>query len=90
MIPDGLACGLSRLQSTYKFGRSAAYLNEKVMAKITVGPVIGKVTDTTARILIEVDGDVQITCDATDTNKNVVTQRSWVLPNLECDDLSSL
>jgi hypothetical protein len=37
------------------------------MAKTTVGPVIGKVTDTTARILIEVDGDVQITCDATDT-----------------------
>lgn len=44
------------------------------MAKITVGPVIGKVTDTTARILIEVDDDVQVTCIATDTNKNVVTQ----------------
>jgi len=46
------------------------------MAKIIVGPVIGKVTDTTARILIEVDGDVQVTCDATDTNKNVITQTS--------------
>jgi phosphodiesterase/alkaline phosphatase D-like protein len=44
------------------------------MAKITVGPVIGKVTDTTARILIEVDDNVQVTCDATDSNKNVVTQ----------------
>lgn len=46
------------------------------MAKITLGPVIGKVTDATARILIEVDADAQITCEATDANKNVVTQTS--------------
>jgi hypothetical protein len=32
------------------------------MAKLTLGPVIGKVTDTTARILIEVDAAVQVTC----------------------------
>ena len=38
------------------------------MAKITLGPVIGKVTDTTARILIEVDSDAQVTCDVTDVN----------------------
>lgn len=44
------------------------------MAKITVGPVIGKVTDTTARILVEVDDDLQVTCDATDANKNVVSE----------------
>ena len=60
-------------------GRSAAYLNEKVMAKITVGPVIGKVTDTTARILIEVDGDVQITCDATDTTSGLINGRATLL-----------
>lgn len=44
------------------------------MAKITVGPVIGKVADTTARILIEVDDDAQVICEATDANKNVITQ----------------
>jgi len=44
------------------------------MAKITLGPVIGKVTDTTARILIEVDSEAQVTCDATDFNNNVITQ----------------
>ncbi|HEV2860399.1 MAG TPA: alkaline phosphatase D family protein [Pyrinomonadaceae bacterium] len=44
------------------------------MAKITVGPVVGEVTDTTARILVEVDSSVQVTCEATDPNKNVVTQ----------------
>jgi hypothetical protein len=32
------------------------------MAKMTLGPVIGKVTDTTARILIEADATVQVTC----------------------------
>lgn len=46
------------------------------MAKITVGPVIGEVTDTTARILIEVDDDIQVTCDAADANKNIITQTS--------------
>jgi hypothetical protein len=35
------------------------------MAKMTVGPVIGKVTDTSARALIEVDANIQVTCDAT-------------------------
>jgi hypothetical protein len=44
------------------------------MAKITVGPVIGKVTDATARVLVEVDDNVQVTCEATDPKKNVVTQ----------------
>lgn len=34
------------------------------MAKITLGPVIGKVTNTTARVLIEVDSNVQVTCNA--------------------------
>lgn len=38
------------------------------MAKIILGPVIGKVTDTSARVLIETDDDVQVTCDATSTN----------------------
>jgi hypothetical protein len=38
------------------------------MAKLTLGPVIGKVTDSTARLLIEVDADVQVTCDATSAN----------------------
>jgi hypothetical protein len=32
------------------------------MAKMTLGPVIGKVTDTTARILIEADASAQVTC----------------------------
>ncbi|HLM56079.1 MAG TPA: alkaline phosphatase D family protein, partial [Pyrinomonadaceae bacterium] len=44
------------------------------MAKITLGPVIGEVTDTTARVLVEVDDNVQVTCEATDPDKNVVTQ----------------
>lgn len=33
------------------------------MAKITVGPVIGKVTDTTARVLLEIDADGDVTCN---------------------------
>lgn len=35
------------------------------MAKMTLGPVIGKVTDTTARILLEADGAAQVTCTLT-------------------------
>lgn len=38
------------------------------MAKMTLGPVIGKVTDTSARVLIEVDADVQVSCAATSPN----------------------
>ena len=34
------------------------------MAKITVGPVIGKVTEETVRIMIEADADVRVTCKA--------------------------
>jgi hypothetical protein len=44
------------------------------MAKITLGPIIGKVTETTARVLIEVNEDVEITCDAKPTNGSAVTQ----------------
>lgn len=44
------------------------------MAKITLGPIIGKVTETTARLLIEVDEDVEITCEATSANGSAVTQ----------------
>jgi hypothetical protein len=47
------------------------------MAKITVGPVIGKVTDTTARVLIEVDDDADVTCTITskggDSAKNTAS-----------------
>lgn len=46
------------------------------MPKITLGPVIGKVTDTAARILIEVDSDAQVTCDASAAGQNAVTQTS--------------
>lgn len=31
-------------------------------AKVIVGPVIGKVTNNTARVLVEVDSDVEVTC----------------------------
>jgi hypothetical protein len=34
------------------------------MSKIVLGPVIGKVTDTTARVLIEVDSDCSVSCIA--------------------------
>ncbi len=37
------------------------------MAKMLVGPVIGKLTDTTVRVLIEVDKDQEVTCNATDS-----------------------
>jgi len=32
------------------------------MAKVTVGPVIGKVTHSTARVLLEVDANAEVTC----------------------------
>lgn len=32
------------------------------MAKMTLGPVVGKVTATSARILAEADGDAKVTC----------------------------
>lgn len=35
------------------------------MTMATVGPVIGKVTDTNARVLLEVDQDADVTCRAT-------------------------
>ncbi len=38
------------------------------MAKMSLGPVIGKVTDTSARVLIEVDADVQVSCATTSPN----------------------
>ncbi|HLG12932.1 MAG TPA: alkaline phosphatase D family protein [Blastocatellia bacterium] len=44
------------------------------MAVITVGPVIGKVTDTTARILIEVNEDAQITSALTGPGASQVSQ----------------
>ncbi len=40
------------------------------MAKMTLGPVIGKVTDTTARVLIEIDADAEVRCDATSPNSS--------------------
>lgn len=43
------------------------------MAKMILGPVIGKVTDTSLRVLIEMDANVQVSCDATATN-NSATQ----------------
>ncbi len=43
------------------------------MAKMTVGPVIGKVTDRSARVLIEVDANVEVTCTAT-SGGGTVTQ----------------
>jgi phosphodiesterase/alkaline phosphatase D-like protein len=43
------------------------------MANITLGPIIGEVTDTTARILIEVDSDDHIICEAIDINNNIVS-----------------
>ena len=36
------------------------------MANIIVGPIIGEVTDTSARVLVELDGDAEITCLAID------------------------
>ena len=42
------------------------------MAKITLGPIIGKVTDTTARILIEIDSDATVVCNATDNAGNTL------------------
>src|SRR5262245_61506247 len=41
------------------------------MAKMTVGPVIGKVTETTARILVEADGDATVTCTLTGADQTV-------------------
>lgn len=44
------------------------------MAKITVGPVIGKVTHNTGRILLEVDDDTSVTCIATPKKGKSVQQ----------------
>lgn len=40
------------------------------MPKITVGPVIGKVTDTTARVLAEADDYAQVMCELMDSQGN--------------------
>ncbi len=45
------------------------------MARVTVGPVIGKVTDTTARVAIEVDRAATITCVATDASGCFVSEQ---------------
>ncbi|MFD2205795.1 alkaline phosphatase D family protein [Kiloniella antarctica] len=42
------------------------------MVRITVGPVIGLVTDTTARVAIEIDTAADVTCLATDRYGNYV------------------
>nr|BAJ93729.1 predicted protein [Hordeum vulgare subsp. vulgare] len=44
------------------------------MASITLGPVIGKTTSTTTRILIEADHDAEITCVLTPPSGAAVTQ----------------
>lgn len=44
------------------------------MTKLTLGPIIGKVTDTTARVLIEVDENADVTCNATATNGSSATK----------------
>lgn len=45
------------------------------MATVTVGPVIGKVTDTVARVAIEVDRGATVSCVATDAAGNAIRQR---------------
>lgn len=52
------------------------------MATITLGPIIGKVTDTTARILLEVDQDVEVTCVAADSSGQTVSQARSFAANL--------
>lgn len=42
------------------------------MAAVTLGPVIGEVTTDTARILVECDRDVDVTCVASDSSGHVV------------------
>ena len=42
------------------------------MAIISVGPVIGKVTDTTARVAIELDKKATVKCVATDSDGNTI------------------
>ncbi len=49
------------------------------MTRITVGPVIGLVTDTTARVAIEVDTAAEVTCRATDRHGN------WTEASLSLD-----
>lgn len=51
------------------------------MAKITLGPIIGKVTETTARVLIEIDSATTVTCVITDTTGNVLNFNGKVLKN---------
>ena len=34
------------------------------MATITLGPIVGEVTDTSARILVETDKDAEVSCTA--------------------------
>ena len=49
------------------------------MSTVTVGPVIGKVTDTTARVAIEVSGSPTVTCVATDGNGNSVSEQKQLV-----------
>ncbi|HMF56269.1 MAG TPA: alkaline phosphatase D family protein, partial [Pyrinomonadaceae bacterium] len=44
------------------------------MPKITVGPVIGKVTDSTARVLAEADDYSQVTCELRDSGGHSLQQ----------------
>jgi hypothetical protein len=46
------------------------------LAKITLGPVIGKVTETTARVLVEADADVRLTCEAADAGGKVAAAQT--------------
>lgn len=45
------------------------------MAIVTVGPVIGKVTDTLARVAVEIDRAATVTCVASDGNGNSVSDQ---------------
>ena len=51
------------------------------MAKMTLGPVIGKVTDTTARVLVEADGGAQVTCTLTGPDVPAIEQKKKLPKN---------
>ena len=61
------------------------------MTKVTVGPIIGKVTDTIARVAIELDGAATVTCVATDGSGNSVSdQRQIAKDRFTAFELSGL
>jgi len=67
----------SQTATTYSPGSTISY--EESTAELLIGPIIGKVTDSTARILIEVDQCVRVAVVLTSASSGKVKTKSHLL-----------